>query len=234
MVQSPGFFVVLDGTDGSGKTLQTKLLSERMEKEGHRIKVIDFPQYNQWSAQFVERYLRGEFGSVNQVSAKQASLFYALDRYAASFNIRQWLENGFIVISNRYVSSNKGHQLGKIAENKEMKQFLDWINELEYDILSIPKPHLTLFLHMKPEIGQGLVDKKSAREYLQGKKRDIHEADIDHLRNAERAFVFCLNNDHVENWKIVTCFQDDNPRSVQEIHQEIHRIITENFAKFLS
>ena len=119
---SGGRFIVIDGLDGSGKGLQTKLLIERLKKEGHDIEMADFPQYGQPSASFVERYLRGEFGSAKEVSARQASLFYALDRYSASFQIRKWLDSGKIVISNRYTSANKGHQLGKIKDIEEGKE----------------------------------------------------------------------------------------------------------------
>ena len=219
-----GIFIVIDGLDGSGKGTQTKLIVDRLREEGYQVEMADFPQYGNWSASFVERYLRGEFGGSSEVGAKQASLFYALDRFAASSKIKEWLDQGRVVISNRYVSANKGHQLGKIEEG-EMKHFLDWVNETEYEVLGIPIPNLTLFLHMKPEIGQLLVDQKEAREYTQGKKRDIHEADVEHLRNAERAFLFCIDNDNVENWEKIICFDNDQPKSRNEIHQEVYDTI---------
>ena len=173
----------------------------------------------------MERYLRGEFGKAEEVGAKNASLFYALDRYSASFKINEWLEHGKIVLSNRYTSANKGHQLGKLDDPTEMHGYLDWINELEYSTLKIPKPDMTLFLHMKPEIGQLLVDKKKAREYTQGEKRDIHEADINHLKNAERAFLFCLKHDNVEKWQRIICFENDNPKTIETIHNEIYETV---------
>ncbi|PIZ52271.1 thymidylate kinase [Candidatus Woesearchaeota archaeon CG_4_10_14_0_2_um_filter_33_13] len=221
-----GRFVVIEGLDGSGKGLQTNLLIERLKKEGYDVEKSDFPQYGNWSAAFVERYLRGEFGSAKEVSAKQASLFYALDRYAASFQIKQWLQQGKIVISNRYTSANKGHQLGKIKDPEARKEFLSWLNKLEYDVLKIPVPHKTIFLHMKPEIGQRLVDMKAAREYTNGQKRDIHEADINHLRDAEDAYLHCLEHDTHENWYHIVCHQDNEPRPISEIHEDIYSIVT--------
>ncbi len=220
-----GKFIVLDGTDGSGKGTQVNLLCARLRKEGYQVEIADFPQYGNWSSQFVERYLRGEFGGAKEVKAKQASLFYALDRYAASFQIRQWLEEGKIVLANRYTSANKGHQLGKLNTDEERQKFLDWINEIEYSVLNIPIPDLTLFIHMSPEIGQKLVDMKEAREYTQGEKRDIHEADIGHLQDAEKAYFYCLNNDSIENWKKVICFEGDQPKTIDSIHEEIYEEI---------
>jgi dTMP kinase len=220
-----GIFGVLEGTDGSGKGTHTDLLIERLRREGYQVEKADFPQYGSWSAQFVERYLRGEFGTAKEVSAKKASLFYALDRFAAAPQINRWLEEGKIVISNRYTSANKGHQLGKINDPGEMNHFLSWLNELEYQILGIPVPDITLFLHMKPEIGQRLVDQKAQREYIHGAKRDIHEKDLDHLRNAERAFLYCLDHDRSENWKKITCFEQDKPRTIEVIHEEVYQAL---------
>jgi dTMP kinase len=222
-----GKFIVIDGTDGSGKKTQMDLLVDRLRKEGYKVETADFPQYGKWSANIVERYLRGEFGPLKTIGAKKASLFYALDRYAASFDIRDLLNEGTIVIANRYVSSNKGHQLGKIQDPKERTAFLDWVNDLEYNIFEIPKPDLTLFLHMAPEIGQQLVDRKKDREYTRGVKRDIHEDDINHLKNAESAYLFCLENDKSENWKRIVCFEKDNPRPIEEIQKEVYKVIKE-------
>ena len=220
-----GKFIVIDGGDGSGKALQTKLLVERLRKEGKMVEVADFPQYGKASAYFVEKYLRGEYGTIQEVGAKRASLFFALDRFEQSFELRKWLEEGAMVISNSYVSANKGHQLGNFHDVQEMNAFLSWINELEYGIFNLPVPQLTLYLHMAPEIGQQLVDTKRERAYTQGKKRDIHEEDLEHLKNAERAFLFCLEHDEVERWQRIVCFQDDMPKTIEEIHEEIYQKI---------
>jgi len=222
---SKGKFIVLDGLDGSGKGTQSKRLVDRLKDEGHKIELADFPQYGKWSAQFVEHYLRGEFGSSTEVTARQASYFYALDRYEASFQIRAWLDSGTMVLSNRYVSANKGHQVGKLATEEEMKETIDWINNLEYGELNIPVPDLTIFLHMSPEIGNKLVGDKGEREYLKGKSHDIHEADIEHLRNAERAYLFCLDNDPVDNWKRIVCYEKDQPRTREAIHEDVYALV---------
>jgi len=223
--ESSGKFIVIDGTDGAGKKTQATLLVERLKSDGHNVEMADFPQYGNWSAQFVERYLRGEFGALSEIGAKKGSLFYALDRYAASFQIRDWLKQGIHVVSNRYVSANKGHQLGKLDDDTEKMTFLDWLNELEYTILEIPIPDLTLLLHMAPEIGQALVDKKEARAYVGGEKRDLHEADVGHLKRAEQAYLFCVERDQSENWQKVVCFENDAPREIAVIHEEVYKIV---------
>lgn len=221
-----GSFIVIEGTDGAGKATQAKLLVDRLKAESYQVEMIDFPQYGNWSARFVEKYLRGEFGTLAEIGAKKGSLFYALDRYAAGFQIRKWLEEGINVISNRYVSSNKGHQLGKINDYGEKKSFLDWLNDLEYNILGIPVPDLTLFLHMPAEIGQMLVDKKEARAYVGGKKKDIHESDIEHLKRAEQAYLFCFEHDKSEYWQKIICSENNQPRSIEAIHEEVYNVVS--------
>src|SRR3989338_1108595 len=105
-MQKKGVFIVIDGLDGSGKGTQTKLLTERLIKEGYNVEVADFPQYKEWSSIFVEKYLTGELGASTEVTAQQASLFYALDRFAAAKKLKISLQEGKIIISNRYVSSS--------------------------------------------------------------------------------------------------------------------------------
>ncbi|MEK7097993.1 MAG: thymidylate kinase, partial [Patescibacteria group bacterium] len=135
--QKKGKFIVIDGTDGSGKTTQLGLLAERLKNLGHLVEIADFPQYNTKSAGLVEEYLSGKYGSADEVGPYRASIFYACDRYDASFKIRKWLEEGKIVISNRYVTANMGHQGGKIDGEKERKEYFDWLYNLEYETFSI-------------------------------------------------------------------------------------------------
>lgn len=219
-------FIVIDGTDGSGKGTQTRLLVDRLRREGRSVELFDFPQYGSPSAMFVEKYLRGEYGTAQEVGAKRASLFYALDRYDASFRLRKLLADGTIVIANRYVSANKGHQTGKITDPEERKKFVAWLNELEYSILGIPKPDLTILLHVPADIGYQLIALKDERGYLDGKKRDIHEADPEHLRAAERAYLELPAHDTEEHWTIVECTENGTLLTIEQIHERLWRLIT--------
>jgi dTMP kinase len=184
-----GKFIVIDGTDGSGKATQTYLLVQKLRDCGYEVEIADFPQYGQKSAGLVEEYLNGKFGSAMEIGPYRASIFYACDRYDASFKIRKWLLEGKIVVSNRYVTANMGHQGGKIEDNNERKKYFDWLYDLEYGIFNIPKPDLNIILHVPAVIAQKLVDNKDAREYLAGAKRDMHEVDLDHLQKAESVYL---------------------------------------------
>jgi dTMP kinase len=214
-----GTFIVIDGTDGSGKGTQTTRLTERLRAEGRDVVTLDFPRYGNPSAFFVEKYLRGEYG--NAVGAKQASLFYALDRFDAAEGIRAALARGAIVVSNRYVSANKGHQTAKLQTAEERKAFLDWLNDLEYGIFGIPKPDVTVLLHVPADIGFDLIAKKDERAYLNGKVRDIHEADRSHLRAAEEAYLSLPALDTVEQWKIIECMENGVLLSIEEVHERL-------------
>jgi len=213
-----GKFIVIDGTDGSGKGTQTDLLIKSLEAKGIDVVTTDFPQYGEPSAVFVEKYLRGEYGSVEEVGPKKGSLFYALDRFDKSAEMKKWLDEGKFIVSNRYVSANMGHQTGKIKEDKERDEFLDWLEDLEYNIFGIPKPDKTILLYAPPEIGQKLVDEKEEREYTKGKKRDIHEADIQHLRDAADAYKYVANK---FDWLTIDCAPNGEMRSREDIQKEI-------------
>ncbi len=211
----PGKLIVIDGTDGSGKGTQTDLLISKLRSEGFDVEKADFPRYGNKSATLVEEYLNGNFGSADEVGPHRASIFYACDRYAASLEMKKWLDEGKIVVSNRYTSANMGHQTGKIKDLTERDEFLDWIQNLEFNIFQIPRPDINILLYMPPEIGQKLVDQKGARDYVGGDKRDIHEADLDHLKNAADAFAYVANK---YDWININCAPDGNLLSIETIH----------------
>ena len=215
---SPGKLIVIEGTDGSGKATQTALMVERLASEGYTVKVADFPRYGKKSAALVEEYLNGKFGGASEVSPYQASIFYAVDRYAASFELRQWLKEGYMVICNRYVSASMGHQAGKIKNKQERSKFIAWLEDLEYHIFNIPKPDMNILLYLPPELGQSLVDKKGHREYLGGAHRDIHESDLTHLKEAAAAFREVAEE---KKWAIIECAPGNQLKTKEDIHELI-------------
>ncbi len=212
-----GQFIVIDGTDGSGKATQTKLLVDRLVKEGKTVETIDFPQYGMKSAGLVEEYLNGKYGGADDVGPYIASVFYAVDRYDASFKIRQWLDEGKIVISNRYTTSNMGHQAGKIQDQKQRDKYLKWLSDFEFKLLEIPKPDIVMLLYMPVDIAQQRVDKKGYREYVHGEKRDIHEANLHHLNEAAKAYLYVAKK---YKWEII-----DANKSIEDVHDCIYNLV---------
>ncbi|MFA6391162.1 MAG: thymidylate kinase [Patescibacteria group bacterium] len=218
-----GKLIVLDGTDGSGKKTQTDLLLARLEQEGIGKEYADFPRYGKRSAAMVEDYLNGEFGKADEVNPHTASLFYALDRYAASKDLYRSLIDGKIVIANRYVSSNMGHQGGKIKDDKDREKYFDWLDNMEYNMLGIPRPNATILLYVPARIAQGLVAKKEAREYLKGKTHDIHEEDLNHLENAEKTYLEAAKK---YGFQIVECVENGELLSRDAIHEKVWEIVS--------
>ena len=222
-----GKFIVIDGTDGSGKTTQLQLLAGKLQAEGYNVEIADFPQYNNKSAGMVEEYLSGKYGSADDVSPYAASLFYAIDRFDASFQIREWLKQGKIVVSNRYISSNFAHQGGKIDNALERKLFFNWLSEIEYKIFNIPKPDLYLILHVDAEISQKLAQERQ-REDWKGKTKDIHEDSLHHLKKAEKAYLDIAQN--LPDFRLIKCTRNGEIMSREDIHYLIwlytNRILT--------
>lgn len=216
-----GKLIVLCGIDGSGKATQADLLINWLIQAGYRVKPEDFPRYHEYSSVFVIRYLNGEYGSAEEVGPYRASLFYALDRYAASFEMEPWLDQGGIIVSNRYVSANKGHQLGKIRDEAGRQRFLKWLNHLEYEMLGIPKEDLNILLHVPPEVGQDRVGDKDPRECT-AKKRDLHETDLQHLQNAAAAYLYVAER---EDWQVINCTKQGVQLKKEEVHEQILEIV---------
>jgi dTMP kinase len=217
-----GRFIVIDGTDGSGKATQTKLLVEELKLGGYPVEMTDFPQYGTKSAGLIEEYLNGKYG---QVGPEAASIFYAIDRFDASFKIKEWLKAGKIVIANRYVTANAGHQGGKISDDFDRLRFFKWLDNLEYNIFGIPKPDLNIILHVPAKMAQKLVDKKSSldRKYVNGKKRDLHEADLKHLQNAEKVYMEIARL--FPNTKLVECVAGGKLLDPQSVHNKVWELV---------
>lgn len=172
-MEREGIFIVIEGSDGSGKATQLKLVKERLEAAGHAVETFDFPQYDQPSSYFVRRYLEGNYGKADDVGPYTSSLFYALDRFEAAPKIRQALQQGKIVLSNRFTGSSMAHQGTKMSNAEQRRGFFIWLDNLEFEMLRIPRPNISFVLRVPADISQALM---STRE-----NHDIHESNPSHL-----------------------------------------------------
>jgi len=213
----PGKFIVIDGTDGSGKATQTDLLINTMKEAGYNVAMMDFPQYDTKSAGPLEKYLSGKYGQVNP---QAASLFYAVDRFDASFKIRKLLAEGVIIVANRYITSNAGHQGGKIPNKTDRIKFFKWLDQIEYGIFNIPKPNLTIILHLPAEVTQRLVRERSVRD---NRPLDIHETDTAHIEAAERVYLEIAKL--FPNTKLVECMDGDKLMTPQQVHGKVWELV---------
>jgi len=213
-----GKLIVIEGPDGSGKTEQWNLLATRMQKEGHKTELLDFPQYSKVSAGLINNYLRGIYGEAHAVSSYAASLFYAVDRFDISFRIREGINAGVNFLANRYAASNGGHQGGKIKNHQERKIFLRWLYKTEYEILSIPKPDINIFLDLPVKISLKLIEKR-------GRMKDIHE-NKEHLVHAYNAYKDMIKM-FPKDFLVVKCTNNGKLRLKEDIHEEIWKKVKE-------
>mgnify|MGYP000220630368 FL=1 len=215
-----GRLIVFEGTDGSGKATQSRLLCEHLRRENMPYKNINFPRYGQPSAAMVQEYLDGRLGRhPGDVNAYAASLFYAMDRYASyKQDWGPFYEAGGLVIADRYTTSNAVHQASKLPEG-ERKAFLDWLFDTEYRLLELPKPDLVIYLDMPTEITEKMMRR---REAATGTHADIHEQDEAYLKSCRDAAREIVRDC---GWTVIRCARDDEPRTVEDIHDEVYRTV---------
>lgn len=221
-----GLFVAIEGGDGSGKGTHSDLLTDYLSSKGKLAKKISFPRYGEDSAYYVEKYLNGAYGQADDVPADLGVLPYAIDRYAASREIRDILNSGddAVVIADRYMASNLAHQGTKIDDEPARHDFYERTKTTEYGVLGIPKPDKTIVLVMPTAHMQSNVDKKAARSYTD-LKRDIHEANADHLEKAKANFEE-LCRVYPYEFTAVYCTDDSGAmRPIDDIQQEIRDLI---------
>ncbi len=218
-----GLFFVLEGSDGSGKTTQFKLLKARLEAAGHNVDVYDFPRYGEPSSHFVKRYLNGEYGPASEISPYSASLFYALDRFESAPQIRRSLDLGKIVLANRYVGSNMAHQGAKFTKPAQQRGFFIWEESLEFQLLGVPRPTLNIYLSVPAEVSYELIKGKKLRSYTD-KVHDEHEADKDHLRKSVQAYD-SLCRLFPKDFIAVDCLSGDKIATIPDISNKIWKII---------
>ena len=213
-----GKLIVIEGTDGSGKSTQFKLLTERLTRENVAFQKLVFPQYSEPSSALIRMYLGGEFGtSPSDVNAYAASAFYAVDRYASYKKVwGEWYENGGLVVSDRYTTSNAVHQTSKEPEEKQ-SEFLEWLYAFEYDRLGLPRPDLTIYLDVPTDFTEKMM---RSREAATNTHADIHEQDLSYLATCRR---MGKNAAAFYNWTVIECVRDGAMRSIEDIHEEIYR-----------
>lgn len=211
-----GKLIVLEGTDGSGKSTQFKLLTERLEAQNTPFKHAVFPRYSEPSSALIRMYLGGEFGSnPSDVNSYAASAFYAVDRYASyKQDWGNWYQQGGLVLCDRYTTSNAVHQASKeLPENRE--KFLHWLYEFEYDRLELPKPDLIIYLDVPTDFTERLM---RGREEKTGSKADIHEKDMDYLMTCRKTGKAAAA---YYGWTVIDCVKDGRMRTIEDIHEEI-------------
>ena len=221
---SKGKLITIEAGDGSGKATQTKALYDRLLAEGYQVLKVEYPDYQSESSALVRMYLGGEFGQqAENVSAYGASAFFAVDRYASYLlKWRQAYESGWIILADRYTTSNMVHQAVKLKDSAEREEFLTWLWDFEFGRLQLPVPDRVIYLDMPPEISDRLINSRAAKD--SSRQKDIHEKDNSYLHHCHRAY-----NEVAEKygWVKISCAQQGNLRTVQDIHEDVYQAVKE-------
>ena len=214
-----GKLIVFEGTDGSGKATQTRLLAQELERRGRAVRQLTFPRYDQDSSMLVRMYLSGAFGAdPSAVNPYAASAFYAVDRYASYVqDWGRWYEEGGLVLTDRYTTSNAVHQAGKLPDG-ECEDYLRWLFRFEYDLMGLPRPDLVIYLDLPAELS---ADLRRQREQRDGTHADIHEADAAYLRRCRENALRVVDFD---GWRRIDCSRNGAVRAPEDICREVLRL----------
>jgi len=215
--------IAIEGIDGSGKGTQARLLVDNLIKDGIKAVLFSFPSYDKtFFGRMIGEYLRGEFGTLEQVHPRLATVLYANDRLESMKNMRKYLDDGYVVVCDRYTDSNIAHQVSKLTNVEEMDEMERWLDEMEFEILGIERPTMTLFLDVPHNVTRELVLLKDTRTYTT-EAEDIHESNYDYLvKTGEVYNRLCKKR----GWKRINCLDDEgNLKPLNEIQIMIRKEI---------
>jgi len=212
-----GKLIVFEGIDGSGKSTQFKLMCERLKAEGRDFRRIQFPRYDEPSSALIKMYLSGDFGKdPDAINAYAASSFYAVDRFASFvMDWQSYYENGGLILTDRYTTSNALHQGSKMPCS-ERKKFFEWLYDHEFDRFGLPRPDMVLFMNIDVSLA---IDRLRLRETKTGTDADIHENNLAYLSACSES-----GNEAAAQygWFVVECAINGHGRSEDTIHSEIY------------
>lgn len=211
--------IVIEGVDASGKATQTGLLSEYLEKIGKKVHTITFPDYESDSSAPVKMYLSGQLGATaDSVNPYAASALFAADRIC-SYKMKwgKWLEDGDIVIADRYVTSNFIHQASKIRDMEEKERFLSFQADFEYNKLELPTPDIVFFLDVPPSVSARLMAERE-NKFTHSDVKDIHERDFDYISRSYENACYVADKFGFER---INCTENGEMKPIDVISSEI-------------
>lgn len=223
LLEKKGKLIIIEGLDGSGKTTQTQLLANRLEKNDIPFQKVKFPNYEEDTSILARMYLNGDLGNVDDINAYAASSFYAADRYATwQKHWKTAYQQGVTFLIDRYTTSNMVHQTTKVPR-ENWDAFLDWLQDYEYDKLGMPKPDVVLYLDMHPNTSRRLLDIRYGNN---PELRDIHEENLPYLLKCREAALYAAEK---FGWNVLRCCDGHNPLPEEQIHNELWLLLRPYF-----
>lgn len=214
-----GKLIVVEGScDGVGKSTQYKLLIERLKKENINVTTHHFPSYGTYQGRPVEEYLKGNYGKISELSPYFVNSLYAQDRAITWITgLKEIYDNNGIIILDRYTTSSLIYQSSVIEDLEEREKFINYIYDYEYNKLGIAEPDLVIFLHAPFELIRELKEKRKDNDGIQN---DIHERDIEFMKNVSDTSISIANK---FNWSYIECMEDGKMRSIEDIHEDVYK-----------
>ena len=223
-----GTLISFEGGDGVGKQTQTQLMKQRLQSAGYTVKSIDFPHDTALCGKEIRKVLRGDFGTIKEINPVLFAVMYAFNRADLKSFLRFWLKKGYIVILDRYVEANYGHQISKIESSEQKKEMLDNLQQFEHKWLGIPRSDIVLYLDLPPKVADAALGNDSTRASL-----DIHEtAHRDYKETVRKTFLWCSRV--LDNWKVVPCLHSNQGRDERLSINEVHAICLEHVMKVIA
>ena len=217
-----GKIIVIEGVNDSGKETQSKLLAKTLKEEGYKVVEFSFPMYKSPTGKIFKNCVLGKDGNgyfeegYENLDPYVVCLYTAADRKYHKEKIERYLKNDYIVILNRYTSSNMAHQGSRYSDSEERFYMYQWINKLEYWLLKLPKPDCTILLKVPAKYLNQLSEKQVAFNF----QEDIFDQD-----SVLKAYI---ELSELYNWDSIDCVSNNKMKSVEEIHEEIMKIVRIN------
>ena len=196
-----GRLIIIEGGDGSGKATQTKLLQEHLQREGQSVR---------------------DFGAdADAVNPYAASAFYAVDRFASyQMHWKSFLEQGGIVLADRYTTSNMLYQMIKFNDPADRRAYLDWLEDFEFGKMGLPRPDLVCLLDVPLDVTEQLMAGRQGK--TGGTTGDIHEKNESFLHKCHDAYDELTDR---YGWQRIACTEDGRMRSIEDIHADLYQAV---------
>lgn len=216
-----GYIIVIEGCDGCGKETQSKLLVESLQQQGVRAVEFSFPMYDSPTGKIFKNCILGKNDvswfdeGYDKIDPEVVCLYTAADRKYNFEMIKEYLLQDYIVVLNRYTSSNMANQGSRYEDSEERFYMYQWIDKLEYWLLKLPKPDMTILLNLPNVYSSCLKEKQLSFEMEKNNQDNILSA---YLELAE-----------LYHWDVINCIENDHLRSIEEIHNEIVKLVAKKY-----
>jgi dTMP kinase len=197
-----GKFIIIEGVDGAGCGIQTELLKERLnEKLSQPVLHIRYPNYNNPIGVTIHKFLHEEL----QLSTDMQFFIYSLDMLKDMKEIKKALEEGRIVLADRYFTSTLAYQCSQGFPIEKALKFAE--------LFDFVKPDLIIYLKVSAETAM-------KRKQKEKTEMDMFERDLEFRKKVSKKYEELANKNIFGKWVVV-----DAERSIEEVAKEIENIV---------